>query len=68
MQIHFNGKTQYIQENSPLAVLLHHHQINETSPGLAIALNGKIARRTEWRQVILHEGDCIEVLHAVQGG
>ncbi len=68
MKIEFNGKLQELQENTLLAELLKLYHITEASSGLAIALNGKIARRAEWRQLTLQEGDSINVLHAVQGG
>ena len=37
-------------------------------PGLAVAVNGHVVRRTEWAATMLHDGDRVEVVTAVQGG
>ena len=36
--------------------------------GIAIALNGEVVRRAEWRGAALSEGDRIDIVGAVQGG
>lgn len=35
---------------------------------IAIELNRNVARRNEWAQTILNEGDRIEIVHFVGGG
>lgn len=36
--------------------------------GVAIALNGRVVRRSEWARTPLSEGDRIEIVRAMQGG
>ena len=36
--------------------------------GVAIALNGRVVRKTEWAATLLAEGDRIEIVRAMQGG
>ncbi|GJE54136.1 MULTISPECIES: sulfur carrier protein ThiS [Methylobacterium] len=36
--------------------------------GIAIALNGRVVRRTDWAETPLSEGDRIEIVRAMQGG
>lgn len=36
--------------------------------GIAIALNGRVVRRSEWAKTPLNEGDRIEIVRAMQGG
>ena len=36
--------------------------------GVAIALNGRVVRRTDWAETSLSEGDRIEIVRAMQGG
>ena len=36
--------------------------------GVAVALDGEVVPRAEWASTAVHEGQQVEVLHAVQGG
>lgn len=36
--------------------------------GIAVALNGQVVRRSDWRSRELTDGDRLEILNAVQGG
>jgi sulfur carrier protein len=36
--------------------------------GVAVALDGEVVPRGEWATTEVHEGQEVEVLHAVQGG
>jgi sulfur carrier protein len=36
--------------------------------GVAVALDGEVVPRGEWSTTEVHEGQEVEVLHAVQGG
>ncbi len=40
----------------------------EGGRGVAVALDGEVVPRGEWATTELHEGQELEVLHAVQGG
>jgi hypothetical protein len=35
---------------------------------LAIELNKEVIRRADWQQIILKEGDRVEIVHFVGGG
>ncbi len=35
---------------------------------LAVEMNGNVVRRTDWPQIIVTDGDKIEVVHFVGGG
>jgi sulfur carrier protein len=51
-----------------LAELLQTYGIDLTTSRVAVALNERIAFRTEWNSLIVKNGDRIEIIHAVQGG
>jgi sulfur carrier protein len=36
--------------------------------GVAVALDGEVVPRGEWASTEVHDGQQVEVLHAVQGG
>jgi sulfur carrier protein len=40
----------------------------ESPQGVAIALNGRVLRRTDWGATPVTEGDRIEIVRAMQGG
>ena len=40
----------------------------ESPEGIAIALNGRVVRKTAWGETALNEGDRIEIVRAMQGG
>ena len=35
---------------------------------IAIALNGEVVRRDDWQDVVLSDGDTLEIVRAVGGG
>jgi len=40
----------------------------DSPQGIAIALNGSVVRRRDWRTTPLAEGDRVEIVRAMQGG
>ena len=36
--------------------------------GIAVAINGEIARRSSWEVTLVHAGDVVEIVTAVAGG
>ena len=36
--------------------------------GVAVAINGEIARRSSWEVTLVHTGDVVEIVTAVAGG
>ncbi len=70
MRLTVNGETAE-REASDLAALFAAEAEErgiETSEGIAIAVNGRVVRRSAWPQTALNEGDRIEIVRAMQGG
>ncbi|GJE28075.1 sulfur carrier protein ThiS [Methylobacterium organophilum] len=40
----------------------------ESPEGIAMALNGRVVRRSEWSVTPLRDGDRVEIVRAMQGG
>lgn len=68
MHIKLNGKPIEILTPLPLADFLKNYGISSTTGQVAVAVNDKIAFRSEWSTVIVNAGDRIEIIQAVQGG
>jgi len=68
MQIRWNGNSVALDKEMTLSDLLQHNGIDPGASYLAAAINDAIVFKAEWPTRILREGDCIEIIHAVQGG
>lgn len=68
MPLKVNGETrEYSREKcGDVAALLHLQ--NAPQRGVAVALNGRVVPRAEWKNTPLKDGDEIEIIRAVQGG
>jgi thiamine biosynthesis protein ThiS len=66
LRIQVNGESQEIPEGSSLEDLVK--RLSLPAVRIAIELNRNVARRTEWANTILSEGDRIEIVHFVGGG
>ncbi len=66
MIVKVNGKEREIPENTNIPRLLEILGIK--SPYLAIELNKEIAKRSEWEEIFLKEGDSLEIVTFVGGG
>ena len=42
--------------------------MSRTDTGVAVAVNDEVLTRASWQQVVLADGDRVEILTAVQGG
>ena len=67
MNIMINGTLVTVPQNATLATILKERNLHE-QPGVAVAKNRTLIRRTEWSTTPLHEGDELEILHATAGG
>lgn len=67
MVIVMNGKEKEIPDGTTLATLLQDSQADQME-GVAVAINSAVVPRRRWSEVVLHDGDKVEVIHAVQGG
>jgi sulfur carrier protein len=68
MDIMLNGKKLDVPVGATLAALLRRHDVSDQTDGIAVAVNDAVVPRRQWADVHLHEGDAVEVIHAVQGG
>ena len=48
--------------------LLESRGIDPSMPGVAVALNDRVIRRSEWPSTTIAGGDRIEIITAMQGG
>jgi sulfur carrier protein len=66
-----NGQPREVPDGLTLADLVGDHangRGGRTTKGLAAAVDGAVAPRSTWAEVVLHDGAVVEVLTAVQGG
>src|SRR6188768_1553026 len=67
MKIELNGSVQDLPVDATLADAVRAAGA-ENARGVAVALDGEVAPRSEWAQMSLAEGSKVEVLAAIQGG
>jgi sulfur carrier protein len=68
MVIVLNGRKTNTAEAVTLITLLQENGISESTDGVAVAVNSGVVPRRKWADLHLHDGDAVEVIHAVQGG
>ena len=66
MVVEINGEPVEVPESITLAALIEHLAL--VPERLAIELNREVARRADWRQTCLNEGDRVEIVNFVGGG
>ena len=66
MILKINGIEKNIHSSSNLAALLLELEI--TSPHCAVALNQEVVPNSKLKQTKIHDGDNVEIVHAVGGG
>jgi sulfur carrier protein len=66
MNITVNGEVQALADGLTLAQLVE--QRLPTVRGVAAAVDGTVAPRAGWAQVVLRDGQAVELLTATQGG
>jgi sulfur carrier protein len=66
MYIQLNGKNREIPDNSSAQELVA--LLGLTGKRLAMELNREIVPRSTYADTRLHEGDQIEIVHAIGGG
>ncbi len=67
MRIELNGRPHELPQGATLADAVRESGAEETR-GVAVALDGEVVPRGEWRSTPLGEGHRVEVLAAIQGG
>ena len=66
MRIQINGEQREFDGQSRLSDLIE--TLSLSPERIAIELNQRVVRRTEWPEVVLKEGDRLEIIHFVGGG
>jgi sulfur carrier protein len=66
ISIRLNGETRELSGEITLDRLLEEFSLPKQR--IAIELNQKVVRRTDWPQTIVSDGDRLEVVHFVGGG
>jgi sulfur carrier protein len=67
MDISLNG-TPHRFDGSSLIELLAAQAIDQTKPGVAVAINEEIVPRAEWKTAALKAGDAVEIVRPHSGG
>ena len=70
MKLLVNGEPREIEADTVEALFrVEAEETGLDSPqGIAIALNGRVLRRTQWADTSISPGDRIEIVRAMQGG
>jgi sulfur carrier protein len=68
MQIVLNGESQELPEGATVENAVIATGAPADGRGVAVALDGMVVPRGEWSTTPIHDGQQVEVLHAVQGG
>jgi thiamine biosynthesis protein ThiS len=66
LRIEVNGESREVVEALTLEQLTV--QLSLAPERLAIELNREVVRRANWPQVVLRDGDRVEIVHFVGGG
>jgi sulfur carrier protein len=66
VNITVNGEPRTVADGSTLRDLVG--GFGRTTQGIAAAVDGSVAPRATWAEVVLHDGARVEILTAVQGG
>jgi sulfur carrier protein len=63
-----NGRPRELPRDATVEAAVREAGAPEAGRGVAVAVDGAVVPRGEWRRTRLHEGQQVEVLRAVQGG
>ena len=66
MQLVINGQEKDLQSSGTITQMLK--ELDITGSHIAVALNCQVVPRSNYDQTPLHEGDKVEIVHAVGGG
>ena len=66
IRVELNGESRSLSSGLTVARLVE--QLGRDSRTVAIEYNGHILARSEYSTTEIVEGDCLEVVHFVQGG
>lgn len=66
MQIQVNGVTTELEDGAPMSSLIE--RLGLTGWRIAVEVNAQLVPRSLFAAQPLHEGDRVEIIHAVGGG
>jgi len=67
MKLRLNGVAKDVGADTVLGLLLE-LGIDPERPGIAVALDGEVVRRSDWPATKLEEETGVEIITAMQGG
>lgn len=68
IRVALNGIERTAPVGSSVETFLCEQGVDPERTGIAVALNDRLVRRSDWTEQILGEGDRLEVITALQGG
>lgn len=68
MIVFVNEKEIDVQDDADLIDVLAQVDVKPDRRGIAVAVNDRVVRRTEWPDHRIEAGDRVEVIQATQGG
>jgi sulfur carrier protein len=68
MTIELNGRTVELSAGATVADAVIEVGADGDSRGVAVAVDGEVIRRVDWRKTKLRSDQSVEVVRAVQGG
>ena len=68
MNVLLNGERRQLGDRALVADAVTATGAEPEGRGLAVAVDGEVVPRGDWRRVELRDGQRVEVLRAVQGG
>lgn len=66
IQVKLNGEPRELPDGATMSEAVT--ELKAATTGVAAAINGDVVPRGAWTLTILHDGDQVEVVTAVQGG
>ena len=66
MRVILNGDVVEFDAEITVDALLEDQKL--PTRGVAVAINSSVVPKSRWQKTILIDGDCIDVIQAVQGG
>jgi len=63
-----NGEPREVPPDLTVRELLAYLKLSPDRPGVAVAVNDRVVRRSQWATHVLRPGDRVEIITATQGG
>jgi sulfur carrier protein len=66
--VELNGRRAELPEGATVADAVKVAGVDGEPRGVAVAVDGEVVRRSDWRSITLGDRQAVEVVRAVQGG